>query len=246
MIAWLGMYDMAPLRAANDRYWSAIRSALGYGPRALNRDDDAWAVWQSAALLLAQTCGLPYRSQLHRSVTLVATPDYGLPGCPPGHYTSVIVVRQEATGDAPEAFAGGTLAYSEALSHSGWAAPVTFFAARGLRFDRLLQTGSHAASVYAVAAGRADIAGIDALTWELLRAYDPVSARLRVIATTAPTPALPYITAAGRDPAPLRRALRQAVASLSAADRAALHLRGIETLPASAYLAVPTPPAPGV
>ncbi|MDX2485827.1 MAG: PhnD/SsuA/transferrin family substrate-binding protein [Pseudodonghicola sp.] len=246
MIAWLGMYDMAPLRAANDRYWSAIRSALGYGPRTLNRDGDAWAVWQSPALLLAQTCGLPYRSQLHREVTLVATPDYGLPGCPPGHYTSVIVVRQEAQGDSPEAFADGTLAYGEALSQSGWAAPATFFAARGLRFDRLLHTGAHAASVHAVAAGRADIAGIDALTWELLRAYDPVAARLRVIATTAPTPALPYITAAGRDPAPLRRALRQAVASLSAADRATLHLRGIKTLPASAYLSVPTPPSPGL
>ncbi len=95
-----------------------------------------------------------------------------------------------------------------------------------------------------MAEGRADIAGIDALTWTLLREHDPVTDRLRVIAATDPTPALPYITAATRDPAPLRDALLGALAALSDADRAALHLRGIEALPASAYLAVPTPPPP--
>jgi len=244
VIAWLGMYDMAPLRAANDRYWQAIRTALGAGPETLSRDADPWEAWQSPELLLAQTCGMPYRTRLHGSVTLVATPDHGLPGCPPGHYNSVLVVRADAPGEAPEDFAGGTLAYNEALSQSGWAAPSAYFAQRGIRFSTLLQTGTHAASARAVAEGRAEIAGIDALTWALLNEHDPVTEGLRVIGATAPTPALPYITAASRDPEPLRAALREAVAALSPTDRAALHLGGIETLPASAYLAVPTPPPP--
>ncbi|TDK43135.1 phosphate/phosphite/phosphonate ABC transporter substrate-binding protein [Antarcticimicrobium luteum] len=245
MIAWLGMYDMAPLRAANDRFWIGIRRALGYGPATLSREADPWEVWQSPDLLLAQTCGLPYRIRLHRTVTLVATPDYGLPGCPPGHYNSVLVVRADAAGETPEDFAGGTLAYNEALSQSGWAAPSTFFAARGIGFADLLRTGAHAASARAVAEGRADVAGIDALTWALLCAHDPVTDALRVIGATEPTPALPFVTAAGRDPAPLRDALRTAVRTLAAEDRAALHLRGIEVLPPSAYLSVPTPPPPG-
>lgn len=244
MIAWLGMYDMVPLRAVNDRFWTEIRNALGEGPDRLGRDADPWTVWQSPDLLLAQTCGLPYRTRLHGAVTLVATPDHGLPGCPPGHYASVLVVRADAPGKTPEDFAGGTLAYNEALSQSGWAAPSIYFSERGIGFSDLLQTGAHVASAHAVAEGRADIAGIDAVTWALLRDHDPVAGALRVIGTTAPTPALPYITAAGRDPEPLRAALRQAVAALSPADRAALRLRGIEVLPASAYLAVPTPPPP--
>ncbi len=244
MISWLGMYDMAPLRAVNDRLWTGIRTALGEGPEKLDRDADPWEVWQSPELLLAQTCGMPYRTRLHGAVTLVATPDHGLPGCPPGHYNSVLVVRADAPGGVPEDFAGGTLAYNEALSQSGWAAPSAHFAARGIGFSHLLRTGAHLASAHAVAEGRADIAGIDAVTWALLRDHDPVVGALRVIGTTAPTPALPYITAASRDPEPLRAALARAVAALSPADLAALHLRGIEFLPESAYLAVPTPPPP--
>lgn len=244
MIAWLGMYDMAPLKAANDRFWQEIRNALGYGPQALSRDLDPWAAWQSPDLLLAQTCGLPYRSRLHENVTLVATPDYGLPGCPAGYYNSVLVVREDAQGEAPEDFAGGTLAYNEPLSQSGWAAPSGWLAERNVGFDRLLQTGAHAASAHAVAEGRADIAGIDALTWALLCEHDPVTVNLRVIGTTEPTPALPYITARGRDPDPLRAALNAGLEALSAADRAALHLTGFEQLPASAYLSLPIPPAP--
>ena len=57
MIAFLGMYDMPPLRAANDAFWTAIRAELGYGPEHLTRTDDPWPVWQSPDLLFAQTCG---------------------------------------------------------------------------------------------------------------------------------------------------------------------------------------------
>lgn len=244
MIAALGMYDMPALRGANDRYWATIRSHLGYGPRHLSRDADMWDIWQSPDLLLAQTCGMPYRTRLHGRVTLVGTPDHGLPGCPPGHYRSVLVVRADAPGDRPADFAGGIFAYNEALSQSGWAAPMVHFKAQNVRFAGHLATGAHAASALAVAEGGADIAGLDALTWELLKEHDPVAARLRVIATTAPTPALPYITAAGRNPGPIAAAVRAAIVGLAPADRAALHLRGLVTLAAADYLAVPTPDAP--
>ena len=69
MIASLPMYDMPHLRGAHDRYWTAIRDALGYGPDALTRGGDPWAEWQSPDLLLGQTCGLPYRARLHDKVT---------------------------------------------------------------------------------------------------------------------------------------------------------------------------------
>lgn len=79
MIAFLGMYDMPDLHAANDRLWTLIRQHLGFGPDTLSRGLDPWEIWQSPDLVLAQTCGMPFRTRLHRDVALIGTPDYGVP-----------------------------------------------------------------------------------------------------------------------------------------------------------------------
>lgn len=243
MTAMLGMYDMPPLRAANDRFWALVRAELGYGPETLDRTRDVWAIWRDPELVLAQTCGMPYRTRLHGHVQLVGTPDYGLPGCAPGHYRSVFVARVDDTRDLT-ALAGGTFAYNEALSQSGWAAPVTHLQGAGLAPAALLESGAHAASAAAVAEGRADLAALDALTWTLLCEHTDLGARLREVAHTTPTPVLPYITAPGRDAAAIAAAVRTAIANLDPADRAALHLKGLVDIPASAYLSIPNPPAP--
>ena len=244
MIAALDMYDMAPLRAANDRFWAGIRAALGYGPEGLTRGADPWRVWLSPDLLLAQSCGLPYRTRLHGRVQLVGTPDYGLPDCPPGHYRSVLVARADDPRESLAAFAAGRMAFNDAMSQSGWAAPVAHLAARGLAPAALLATGGHALSARAVAEGRADFAAIDAVTWTLLREHDPVAAGLRALARTDPVPGLPLITARGRDAPAIAAAVRAAIAGLSGADRARLHLTELVSIPAAAYLALPVPAAP--
>jgi ABC-type phosphate/phosphonate transport system substrate-binding protein len=118
-------------------------------------------------------------------------------------------------------------------------------AALGLRFTHTRHTGAHRESARAVAAGRADIAAIDAVSWRLIEAHHPeISCRLRVMSHTDPTPGLPLITAKGRDPAPLARAAASAIAALGTAERAALGLAGLAHVPAAAYLAVATPPPP--
>ncbi|MCE8510342.1 PhnD/SsuA/transferrin family substrate-binding protein [Ruegeria pomeroyi] len=243
MTAMLGMYDMPPLRAANDRFWALIRAELGYGPETLDRTRDVWAIWRDPELVLAQTCGMPYRTRLHGHVQLVGTPDYGLPGCPPGHYRSVFVARADDARALPE-LVGGTFAYNEALSQSGWAAPMTHLQAIGLAPAALLESGAHAASAAAVAEGRADLAALDALTWTLLCEHTDLGAQLREVAHTTPTSVLPYITAPGRDAAAIAAAVRTAIANLDPADRAALHLKGLVDIPASAYLSIPNPPTP--
>lgn len=244
MIAALGMYDMAPLHGANDRFWALIRDALGEGPARLTRDMDFNEIWQSPDLLLAQTCGLPYRTRLHGKVQLVGTPDYGLPGCPSGYYCSVLVVRADDDRSTIEEIAAGAMAFNDGGSQSGWAAPMTYLGGLGLAPGALLRTGGHALSAHAVAEGRADFAALDAMTWDLLREHDPVAGQLREVARTTPTPGLPLITAAGRDAEAIAAAVRQAIDGLSPQDRAALHLRGLVRIPAADYLAVPTPAAP--
>ena len=249
MIAALGMYDFGPAMAANDRLWGLIRDrlqAMGQpAPQHLTRGEAAyWPAWDAPDLLLSQTCGYPFRARLQGRVSYVATPDYGVEGCPPGHYCSVFVVRKDDPRQGLESFDHAAFAYNEALSQSGWAAPQTHAGGLGLHLPPSLQTGGHRLSALAVADGRADIAALDAVTWALMHGVDPVAARLRVIARTPPTPGLPLITAQGRDPQPLYDAVASAIAALSAQDRATLRLRGLTRIPLAAYLAVPNPPAP--
>lgn len=251
MIAALPMYDRPEIRALTDRYWQLIRAALARrgidAPASLRRgDEELMPQWTAPDLLLSQTCGFPFRAKLHDKVTLIGTPDFGVEGCAPGYYRSVLIARRDDPRDTLAAFDGTPIAFNDALSQSGWAAPQNHAAKLGLTFPAGLQTGSHAASLAAVATGRADLAALDAVTWSLLSEHDPMAASVRVIAMTDPTPGLPYITARGRDSAPVFDAIAEAIAQLDPRERAALRLNGIVYIPAETYLAVPTPPAPVV
>ena len=241
MIAALPMYDPPALQAANDRLWEGVRAALGKGPDHLSRGGDIWEIWRAPDLVLAQTCGMPYRKCLHRRVKLVAAPDHGLPGLAPGTYQSVIVVRADHPRDLG-ALDSARMAVNEPLSQSGWAAPMRHLEKAGITPQLILYTGAHVASARAVAEGRVDFAGLDAVTWGILGETHPdLATALRVIDRTAPTPALPFITAAGGDSVALRAALAQAIDGLAPSDRQSLRLHGVVECHASEYLAVPDP-----
>lgn len=249
MIASLGMYDLPELQAANDALWALIRDGLRAAgtpaPDALTRGAQAyWPAWEDPELVLSQTCGYPFRARLHGRVTLVGTPDFGLPNCPPGHYNSVFVVRKTDPRQTLADFDGASFAYNEALSQSGWAAPQTYAMGIGLSLPPRLCTGGHALSAQAVAEGRADIAAIDAATWAFLERAHPFTAALREVGRTPPTPGLPYIAAPGADAALLFALIGDAIAALSPANRATLMLKSLVQIPAEAYLAVPNPPSP--
>jgi len=244
VIATLPMYDRVETAAANDRLWQGIRANLGYGPETLSRGNDETYAWLSPDLILSQTCGYPFRAGLHGKVKLVGTPDYGLPGCPPGYYYSAMVVRRDDGREALPDFAEAPMAYNSALSQSGWAAPQNHAASLGFRFRNTLATGGHRASALAVAEGRADIAAIDALTWQFCTRYDAFAGDLKILDQTPPTPTLPYITALKNDAGALYAAIAGAITGLSPQDRDLLHLKGLVKIPADMYLTVPNPPAP--
>ncbi len=247
MIAALPMYDLPPVMAANDRLWARVRDGLRAAgqraPDALTRDPDLHAQWLSPDLVFSQTCGLPYRTRLHDKVTRIGTPDYGLDGCPPGHYRSVFIVHKDDPRHHLDDFDGADLAYSETISQSGWAAPLNHMAGIGRRLRPALETGAHRQSLVAVAEGRAPLAALDLLSWDILQSFHPAVAQVRVIGLTDPTPGLPYIAALGTDATLWFDIVSTAIADLSAADRAATRLRGFVDIPTAAYLAVPTPVA---
>ncbi len=240
MIAMLGMYDRHEVSEATDAFWSLIRSNLGAGPTELTRDMDFWEIWRSPDLLFAQTCGLPYRSQLHKNVQLVGTPDYGLMNCPPGYYHSVIVARQDSAAELSDL---GTLslAYNDTHSQSGWAAFWSHVPS-GASAKALVRSGGHANSAKMVASGAADIACLDGLTWDLIHKYDDFAAELRVVERTTPTPGLPYITSLTQDAAAIRDAVRTAISQLDPKQRELLHIKALIDIPAADYLAIPLPP----
>ena len=249
LVASLGMYDFGPAMAVNDRLWALVRDGLRAGgvaaPEVLTRGEGAyWQAWVSPDLMLSQTCGYPFRARLQGHVTYVGTPDFGVEGCAPGYYRSVFIARADDPRTTIADFDGARLAYNDALSQSGWAAPQTHAARLGIRLPPAVATGAHRLSAQAVAEGRADIAALDAVTFRLLQADDPMMAALKPVGMTDPTPGLPYITALGRDPGPIFTAARDAIAMLSARDRACLGLRGLVRIPVDAYLAVPNPPSP--
>lgn len=244
MIAYLGMYDRPETAAANDRLWDGIRSALGRGPDALHRNIDPWVAWQSPELLLAQTCGCPFRTRLYGEVELVGTPDYDLPGCPPGHYRSVFVARKSDRTKPLADFDRTRFAYNDGLSQSGWAAPLIHMQDRDILPGELIETGGHRNSAMAVAQGRADFAALDLLSWQLMQDYDDFAADLVEIEHTEPTPGLPFITSLKTDPAEVFVALKRAIETLDETSRKTLHLKGLIHIPISDYLAVPTPPGP--
>lgn len=235
MTASLPMYDWPEVQQATDALWVALRDAIRArgmaAPEALDRERPPAEGWTDPALILSQTCSMPYRLGLHRTVDLVGTPDYGVEGCPPGYYRSVIVVRADDPREDIAAFSDAKCAFNAPDSQSGHAV----WGDTG--FGAWVETGAHRDSIQAVAEGRADIAAIDAVTWRLAQRHQPEAARLRVLALTPPTPGLPFITAKGHDAALLAEAAAEAIASLDPATREALGIAGFTRLPAFAYSA---------
>lgn len=247
MIAALPMYERPETAAAHDRLWALIHQNLGYGPDHLTRAANLWDIWQSPDLLLAQTCGLPFRARLHARVQLVGTPDYGLPDCPAGYYRSVLIVAANDPATTLEDTLKGKVAINEALSQSGWCALWNAAQDQGLSIPPVHVSGAHATSALWVAQGRARIAALDMLTWELIRAHDlDLANQLRVLDLTTPTPGLPLIAGPNADIAALRLAITQAIHDLRKDDRALLHLEKLVQIPAQAYLDQPLPPAPQI
>lgn len=249
------MYDRPETRAAWDALWQATvegyeprrsetRSDLPPLPAMLDWDSPHDAPWLDPDLTLAQTCSLPYRTRLNGKVTLLGTFDFGLPGCAPGYYNSVLVMRANDPRELPKYWSELTLAYNAPDSQSGWAAPYFHAQILGSGFRAGAETGAHAASARAVMEGHADIAALDAQTFRLLERYEPDISALKEIARTAPTPGLPLITRRGWDAGEFWKSLSQAVDDLHQQAKAVLDLDGLVSIHADRYTELPVPPAP--
>ena len=183
---------------------------------------DPPTLWRHPALLFGQTCWGPMERGLMRHVAVIGQPDYGgVDGCAGPFYSSAIVIRRTdapagsarkapTEGDAViplECLRGSRFAFNSLDSLSGYLA-----LKRDLErlhtdlslFGDLIEAGSHRASIRAVADGLADVAAVDARSWQLARRYEPAARHLVPVGWTSHRKGLPFICALGlRDLAPL-------------------------------------------
>lgn len=219
------MYDWPERRAETDALWTRLRDALrdeGFdAPDALTRAGDLEGAWLGPDLLVGETCSYPLETVLRGRVRYVATPIHDAPGCGHGTYRSVIVARGRGDDAAPPANAGsilptsleGPLAANAPESMSGFVALRRDMARAGRLFpEPTLWTGSHRASIRAVADGEAACAAIDCVTWQIAKDHEPAAQKVHVIGWTAERPGLPLITNAAMSDADMAR-LRTAVAA---------------------------------
>ena len=239
----IAMYE--PGGAANAALWDGLRAYLAADgvndlPEDLTVPADYETTWLDPHLLLSQTCGYPLRHRLERRVRYVGTPVYEVDGTDGPFYRSAIVVRAGDPAEALVELRGRRAAYNGLTSQSGYNAfrdLVAPLARHGRFFANVIETGSHAASLRAVIADKADIAAIDPVSLAL----EPAEIRkaIKVIGWSEATPGLPYITGAaskGEDVNTLRRNISSAFSDpLIAGPRTYLKLSGFHILDETAY-----------
>ena len=234
-IATLPMYDWPEVAAHVDRLWARLATALrdhGFDPPAvLDRSRSLDDRWLDPDLLVGQTCGLPLVLRLESEVTVIGAFDHNLPATQPGDYHSVVIVPDDDDAHSIADLNGATVAVNGTDSQSGhgvWRHELVTAGIGRRRLGPTVDTGSHRASIHAVADGRARTAAIDAISWELAVRHDPAATRCRVAWRTDPTPALPLITTRANQPLleSMRTALTDAVDTLEPMTADALLVHG--------------------
>lgn len=250
VIANARMYAVAPgAAAAWWRLFEAVARRAGIALRQVEHAAPAplEQLWAREDLGAVFMCGWPFARHAAPRPHLVAAPvpspaRYG--GRPV--YMTDLVVRADRRFAGLEDTFGGRLAWTVGHSQSGFNALRHFLAPWRRRRGAPLFAATVGPLITprrvieAIVSGEADLGPLDGYWHDLLKRHEPaLAARLRVIATTAPTPIPPLVAAPGIDAATLAclRAAFRAAPELDDWDATAgeLLLRGFAEPQAAAY-----------
>jgi ABC-type phosphate/phosphonate transport system substrate-binding protein len=217
----LAMYTAPPRVADASTAWlKRICQLLGVEHLG-SPDLELAQAWLSPHLLLAQTCGYPLMTRLRGEVRLIGRPVYALPNSANGDHCSLLMVRADDPRQDLAGFFGSVGLVNGQDSNSGMnllrhaLAPLQ---QGGRFFSRAHITGSHRQSLRGLQDRIGDLAAIDSVTYDYLaRDHSDELAGLRILARSASSPCLPYITSRSTSAAEaeqIRLAMNQALAEL--------------------------------
>jgi len=244
----LPMYNLPEMREANARFWAALRGLLIEAglrdvPETLVFDRGPVPPRLEAELLFSQTCGYPLETVFKGQAIRLAAPVYDAPGCEDATHRAFFLVPADSPAQSLADLRGGVFLLNSPVSNSGMNLPRRALAeiAGGKPFFReVIETGGHPASLASLLRGEGDVASIDCVTYAFWRHYRPeAAARVRIIAETPISPAIPFVTSVATPPATVGT-LRAALHRLGrepryAAVRAGLKIAGVKDMPDAHY-----------
>ncbi len=227
------MYAFPALAPAHQTLWDRLRAGLSDAPATLDLSRRPVPDGIGPEVLFTQVCGFPLFRRYQGQAAILGIPRYGFEGCEGATHRAAFIVRASDPAPGLNAMRGRVFGCNSVHSNSGMNLPRLSLAriADGRPFfSQVVWTGGHPVSLRALAAGGIDLCAVDCVTWGLAGLHAPeLTADLRVLAWTEPSPCLPYVTSTATSP--------NDVSALRAA------LEGLEE-PALALLGV-APPDPG-
>jgi ABC-type phosphate/phosphonate transport system substrate-binding protein len=194
-------------------------------------------------VLFTQSCGYPLFKTFRDQGRVLATPAFAFAGCEGPYHRAFFIVRAKDPAERLEDLRGRVFGCNSRLSNTGMNLPrLTLARIAGGRpfFRSVVMTGGHLASIGHLRRETIDLCAVDCVTWGLFRKFRPEDAvHYRVLAQTAPSPSLPYVTSITMD-ARTVAALRDSLDALfsdpvTAGARETLGLTAVSVLNVSAY-----------
>lgn len=239
------MYPFASVTWAWDEIWAAVHMRAPWTPATLTWSGDVHARWRDPDCVITQVCGGPFAVAHHSDLHLVGSLALDLPEADGTRYRSVLMTPHDRSLDQLVGEDTHVVANSDD-SLSGW---ISLLAATvGLGDDwpgRVTFTGTHHASLSALARGEADLASIDSWSLALIGTEQPelVAGLKRVgLGPWVPTPAITARRSLAVEQADrLRSAFHEALADPATEPaRAALRITRFADAELDDYLAIPT------
>jgi ABC-type phosphate/phosphonate transport system substrate-binding protein len=221
----LPMYNLPEMQADNAAFWRAIRTeAASLGAVGLPADLDfsrkPVPERIEGAALFSQVCGWPLQTIYAGQATILGVPAYAAAHCTGPTHAGVFVVRRDAAFRSVADLRGCDFVFNSVHSNSGMNLPrrvIADLAGGGAFFGSIAETHSQPGNLERVARSEADATCVDCVTYAFFGRHRPaLAARLRVLAATPPTPAIPFVTAAATDPA-MQTALAEALRRVASA-----------------------------
>lgn len=208
--------------------------------------DTAETVLRDRDLLIGHTCGYPLMTQFRDALVPLCVPCFDVPGACGKHYTSQFIVPAQSTIESLQQCRGKIVAINGSNSNSGMNVLRHALAKQGARPHYFVSTyfsGSHLASIEAVAANQAQLAAVDSVTYQLIADQNPgLISAVRSIGQSEETCGLPLVIPESSFSRQIQttwvECLNQALAQVPREVREILHLDRFESVDLDDYQSI--------